>query len=337
MNKWFTILTSRNIVQALSLRNEEAYSSALKTLNLVLEVFTTLTVGDAWKPVQTHIVVATEALLDIQHHLLYDKGYDFVFMGRFTNDVAENIFSCIRRRRATPSPLEAKFALKAQTLSQCNKKVLKSPYDQDDRVNILCLEEIVQWIERNGPSPSVVSELLPWVSPDLSGDLSGVKFHGQRLYHICGYILHSMRGEGRLKCDVCYDQLQNQGDVPDYLKKWTEKTNYVSEAQVEVCLPLFHLFYAIEYNIKNWHTQLVKSGTGQPLVEKSVKPHLIFYPIPTCPCCPNLKEILASRFISFKLKISGQSGMVATPLASKSMGMRHLADRFHVSNKRAKK
>ncbi|KAE8742810.1 hypothetical protein FOCC_FOCC011668 [Frankliniella occidentalis] len=78
MNKWFKILSSKSLVNALSLKNMTAYEAAISVMRLVIEVFKTT------------------------------KGYDYVRMGMFTNDIVENSFSGGRKQRPLPNFSEAK-------------------------------------------------------------------------------------------------------------------------------------------------------------------------------------------------------------------------------------
>ncbi|KAE8739848.1 hypothetical protein FOCC_FOCC014649 [Frankliniella occidentalis] len=340
MNKWFTILTSRTPLHALSFKNMDKYNEAISMLGQVVEVFTHLSVGDAWKPCQTHVIMATEALLSIQDYLLQEQGYDFVFMGRFTNDISENIFSDVRKTRPTPTSLQAKYQLRLNTLSQCSRKVLGSQYGDDDRQNLLTIDDILEYLKRNGPQtpkeshpcPENDEVVLPWDS-EIDPKIAEYKFQHLIVYRMSGYLLFNMRKLNQLKCDKCYEELQKI-DKENNVRKWTEKTNYVEDAQVEVCPALFKLLQAIDYNINQWKDFLTAAEDALVLVNRSIREAVIAHDIPTCEECPNLKEAIVSRFVRLCLKVLEKKMMQTEPqdagyqLSSKSMGYRYWAERY---------
>ncbi|KAK3907896.1 Transposable element P transposase [Frankliniella fusca] len=335
INKWFSILSSRSIVKALSLKNREAYDEAICVLQLVIEVFSTLSVGNNWKPVQTHVIMATAALIQISSHLLFVRKYDFVFMGRFTNDISENIFSDIRRSRPTPTALEAKYALKMQTLSQCTRRVMKSQYAHDDRKNLMSLQDILEYSESKKFKPAPSSEPLPWTEP-LSFETS--TFKDVVLYRMCGYLLHSMRKSGQLSCDSCFENLQHQGDTPLSLAKWTVMTDFKENAQIQVSAAVYRLLQAIEFNINIWTKDILKlEANATTLVYRSVVPALSAYDIPSCLSCLTIKEKIVKRFIVMRLKQIEKTPLEERPAHDSSFASKSMAYRVLATNYRGKR
>jgi len=51
----------------------EAYEEAIGILVLTMRVFQSLSIADAWKPVQSGIIFTTSSLLDLQEHLLKQR------------------------------------------------------------------------------------------------------------------------------------------------------------------------------------------------------------------------------------------------------------------------
>jgi len=141
-----------------------------------------------------------------------------------------------------------------------------------------------------------------------------------------------------LKCDNCYDQLQHQEDVPYPLAKWTILTDFTEDAQIQVCVPLFELLFAIDFNVKMWFPQLLKSSDMKQQAEMSNAPALDSYDLPTCLFCPMLKQKISFNFLATRLKQitmkeqttqNDKSG--AYQLGSKSMGYRYLASQYTVN------
>jgi len=111
MNRWFKIVTSRNLSLALS-QQHDTYLKATEDLELVIEVMKGMRLKGNWKVVQTHIIVATESVLAVARNLLSKPGYDFVMLGRFLQDVVENLFSVLRAICPCPTPLELNYDLR---------------------------------------------------------------------------------------------------------------------------------------------------------------------------------------------------------------------------------
>ena len=131
VDRWREIVTARTLVHALGEKNKKAFEEAIAILELVIRVFKSMKVKGGWKAVQTHIIIATEAMLEITKFLLKERGYDFVLLGRFLQDMVENLFSVVRLQRPVPS-VEFKYRLKQCTLSQYMQEIKNSSYDYAD-------------------------------------------------------------------------------------------------------------------------------------------------------------------------------------------------------------
>lgn len=123
MNRWFQLMISRNLQCAFGHKNVKVYDEALEHLNLVIFVFKFIKIPGGWKPVQSHVIFATNAILEIQDYLLHKKSYQFVQTAAFTSDVVENINSCVRITNPNPTPLEFKTRLKHVTIAQFQMQI----------------------------------------------------------------------------------------------------------------------------------------------------------------------------------------------------------------------
>ena len=69
VNRWFTLVSNRSRVLALSLKNPDAYKQAIDDLKLMIEVVSGMSFS-TWKVVQTHIIIGTSFILELQEDLL---------------------------------------------------------------------------------------------------------------------------------------------------------------------------------------------------------------------------------------------------------------------------
>ena len=128
-------MTGRSLQHALSKRNREAYDAAIENLRLVVRLFKSMKVPGGSKCVQTHITIANEAIINIQDYLRNECGYDCVLVGRFLQDLVENMFSIIRSQRPNTSAFEFKQRLRQISIARLSYKVKGSSYDFDARID----------------------------------------------------------------------------------------------------------------------------------------------------------------------------------------------------------
>lgn len=102
-----------------------------------MDVFQHMYISGGWKPVQTAIKISTKTILDLAELCLNELGYDFLFTGRLTQDIIENLFSVIRYRRPTPTPLQVTQRLRQTTISMLLREVSGSSYDFETEGEIL--------------------------------------------------------------------------------------------------------------------------------------------------------------------------------------------------------
>lgn len=129
ISKWFTIMSSRSPVVALSRLNPEKYNETIEFLKDIMDLFRNIKIGNksTWKPCQTGVLLATQSILELQFVL------KFLLTSRFTQDCLENLFSSIRSIQPIPNALQFKNNLKLVCVAQYLRNVSNSNYDQDDR------------------------------------------------------------------------------------------------------------------------------------------------------------------------------------------------------------
>lgn len=209
--KWFSLMTSRSRDFALSLFNVEKFTEAIIFLEEVIYLFKNISFGENgyWKPVQNGVILATKTVIELSHYLIYERSYEFVLAGRFTNDAIENVFSCVRAPQPIPNAVQFRQNLKLNTVSQYLKYVKKGNYEEDDR------KYLVDFPLRQNPKNLIaftkreirvyvhkfVSLPLSFKEHSFDLDLSEMK----ALYHICGYILSQIKRF--VTCDNCIDSV----------------------------------------------------------------------------------------------------------------------------------
>lgn len=131
---WFSIVKCRNFKLAIGHANSEKYTEVMLFLKECIEVFRNLNLGPkhAWKPFQTGLILATTSAIELCQYLLEERGYQYVMLGRFTNDAMENSFAQLRLRQAKPSAQLAKNLLKLYSVNLYLKDPSNGVYDVDE-------------------------------------------------------------------------------------------------------------------------------------------------------------------------------------------------------------
>lgn len=340
MNHWLELMTSRNLTLALSKNNKSAYEEAISHLKLVIWVMANIQVGEEgkWKPVQTHIMMATQAIIDIQEILLNERGYSFVQTAKFLNDIVENLFSIVRLQRPKPTPLQFKHRLRQIVISQLNEKVKNSSYDHDDRIDPVNL-----LLTTKGPGKKdegATKEMLPisfqWKEP--GGVAFFKKTQEDLLYRISGYVVKKLVDRKSIQCKDCIKAMSYQGPGYHPNSAWIQETNYDGlDRQFRVSDEIYQLFRKIEYNLLNWKETLLSTNQNvQVIAEAIISKGVEFHKLSTC---HNVKSQLIKYYIQMRLrqfseKKEDTGKASASQLASKSMGSRYLADLYKSSTKK---
>lgn len=125
-------MSSRSSSQiSLSLKNMDKYKETISFLKEFMFIVEHLNVDKSWKPFQHGLLISTKSEIEISKFLLEEKRYDFVLLGRFTQDCIENLFSRIRQTQCKPNALQFKNALKNLFIMQFMANVSKGIYNDD--------------------------------------------------------------------------------------------------------------------------------------------------------------------------------------------------------------
>lgn len=134
IDKWFSLMTSKHPVLALSKLKPDIYEESIQFLKQFIIIMTDIKVGHerTWKLSQARSLLATTSILDIQKIFLVDKEFHFILTSRFTEDCLENVFSELRTWNIVPNGLLVKNNLKLLYVSQYLRDVSKEIDEEDD-------------------------------------------------------------------------------------------------------------------------------------------------------------------------------------------------------------
>jgi hypothetical protein len=333
MNRWFQLMSSRNLQCALGFRNKQAYNEAIEHLKLVIFVFKYMVIPGGWKAVQSHIIFATSSILEIQDYLLNERNYEFVQTGAFTADVVENINSSIRISCPNPSALEFKNRLRQLTIAQFQMKITSSSYDFDgseDFVDILLNSKKVS--QQNAQIIQIDFSHLKW---NKTVPQDAFKPHEEDvLYRICGYIIVSLKKKKILSCEDCLQRLRHCGETPHPHSIFLQLTDFVPGAQFSVIDNVFQMFRLIEYNLKLWAPKIQQTESLDCVIDSLVLPGVVHISLPTC---HNVRRCLCKAFTVMRYKqiavsqFSPLESNTSSSLASKTAGGHYLTQCFRQS------
>lgn len=134
VTKWYTLMSSRHPIVALSHFDPAKHKEAVTTLELACATFSRMNmrVTAHWKPSQAGLLVSTTVVLRLSEELLEKHGYLYLLTPRLIQDCLENVFSVVRLKKPVPSAYDVKCALKAICVSQFLHTPKSSSYNIDD-------------------------------------------------------------------------------------------------------------------------------------------------------------------------------------------------------------
>lgn len=320
VNKWFDLMSCRNITMALSKFNVEQYEAATKFLNSFIELFKNLQIGEksCWKPVQTGVIMSTSSVLHLSEHLLSTSKLDFLMTSRLTQDCLENLFSCVRLKNPVPTPREFKYALKVISVAQYLKPAKRSSYQEDDR----------QFLGDLLPAVVRVPEVEPELSmPDVSiTSLESLTEDDEAsLFYLAGYCLQSLRKQKQI-CSSCYLQDDLLKDYPHTLL--VKLKDYTQGALCRVRKDVFDVVKVWEMVVQKLEPQVLFNNIKKELVTKCLTATEDMIHDMTVPQCHPVMTRLVNKFVVVRVhimcrKLTASKKSNAIPLGSKSAARHH--------------
>lgn len=307
VRNWFDLMSSRCRKTALSRAKPEIYEKAIESLKYFREMVREMKIGEQgrWTPSQTGIVLSTTAVLSLQEYLL-DSGFQFILTSRFSQDKLENLFSQIRRRRATPTAYEFKNALKIVTIAQFLHRPRGCNYQEDDGSYIADFlsanPSAKQTTENRELDEDFILDLMD------TANLTEVKtLEADILYNLCGYVIHSVQLRSKIKCKKCLAVLLSKDKEFDdngfsdlvKLRDYTGSSlTYCSRLIFEkIFMPMEELFLKLD----TVHDMITKKNVQEKLVS-----HFMNVLEDVLPACCLLKKRLITRYIVLRLKITAK-------------------------------
>ena len=131
--KWYRLMTSRNLQNAISKFSIEKYEETIYFLEEMVDLMGRIRIGEAgiFKLRQKGFMLSITFALELGEYLLNKEGLKFVLTSRFTQDVIDNFFSVIRSKYVTPNVLQFKYDLRLISIAQYSKFIHSSTFNYD--------------------------------------------------------------------------------------------------------------------------------------------------------------------------------------------------------------
>ena len=307
--KWFDLMTSRHVIEALSMNNLPAYVEALNHLRTMISIYKSLKVENGcWKPWQTGVLMSTESIIKLQEKLLVTEGFGYVLSARFTSDCIENIFSQVRSKNPVPSAKEIKANLRAVSIAQFLTEKRGANYSFDDG------EFLADFLKV--PSPEVTEEEIQEdheieSHPNLRFDLTAQE--EDVLYYVCGWVLKGVKDNSNV-CDDCVKSVlcSQQDIVPNAL---LEEKDFTGESLLRVSAEIFDFFLQAEKRFQRVDFSCKK------ILKSLVANHLASSQPERVLTCHDILHKMLTKFFRFRLKTHGTAEMKKDKVAKKTAKM----------------
>jgi hypothetical protein len=258
----------------------------------VIDVFQSVSIGNgSWKPIQTGVILATKTIIDVTFELLDKYDYYFVLTGRMNQDCVENLFSQIRIRDPTPSPLSFTRFLKQICISQYLFVPSSSNYHADDSYSLTDLLSV------NSDPDSCVSDIS---LDDLPPSTSLAKNQEQALYYLIGYCTHSICKSVNLDCDACLDSLLSSDENDEVPNRLTLLREYKKGSLVKVSPSPYKMFYDVECMFRRMIRNVCSKSNVKSILLGYCDAIASKYDFPYC---HDIHNKIMSKFVDLRLKI----------------------------------
>jgi hypothetical protein len=216
MHTWFKLVTSRRRTLALGRDNEVNYTNAIEFLQQTIYLFENIKIGPlgVWKPVQTGVLLASTNAIELAKFYLETKNFNFLYLGRFTQDALENLFSMVRFINPVPSPKFFKMALRIISVAQFFKPIRSGNYAADDS------SYLIDFLNTK-PIERIEEEPIP-INDEEIEETSDEEI--QSLYYLTGRTVHQLIVNAGLECTICLESLKTTSSDPQIaeFKRLTE-------------------------------------------------------------------------------------------------------------------
>ncbi|KAM7303315.1 hypothetical protein ISCGN_013277 [Ixodes scapularis] len=298
VSRWFTLMSSRHPIVALSHHDLHQHQTAIRTLDLTARTFRQMEmfVTAHWKPSQAGVISSTTVVYQLQEDLLNDHGYACLLTGRLTQDCLENVFSVVRLKKPAPTALEFKCALRMISVSQFVHTPKMSGYTVDDGENLADLFSTSGRASLQEPAA---------VEEDIVDDflVMTTKEEGHILAYVGGFFVRAaMR---TINCDTCKGALtsDSNGEYSTLIRlkehvRGSENLTYPSHTVMQFLNACKEQFKGLTYTTEilslasPFKTIAAVLSKNNSLVSKACSAHK-----------GNVERLLLNKYPHFRLKI----------------------------------
>lgn len=314
-------MTSRTTTFAMNGHREAVLASDLNFLEEIVDIFQNLCINSprrTWKPVQSGLILTTTTALRMQDIFLHEKGFNYLFLSRFTQDALENLFSTVRAKNPVPRAKDFKMALRLITMSQFFRPSRSGSYNVDDSAYL-----------------AQFASTLPAQEETIEEEVSDREYYSaiddneqQSLYHVAGYIVRRAIQRYKL-CDHCKLSLKTTNSCESSrlceLKDYSRGDN--GHLLVKPANSVFSLVLAAEGEFRKYENLIVQSKKTLEDVHRATAELTKQIPFPPC---HELAKKLLDTFFLFRIRIAlrqkneefQKEAEKTSKCGSRSMGMR---------------
>ncbi|XP_011883962.1 PREDICTED: uncharacterized protein LOC105571100 [Vollenhovia emeryi] len=190
-----------NFKLAVSYSRIDVYKENINFLRDFMEIVRGITVGNgAWKPFQSGLLLCTQTALDVQAEYLEKHNFQFLLLGRCTQDALENLFSQIRSRKSVPDARKFKQTFRLICLSQFQANINRGNYSVSNSQDLINYCDKIKHFDSKNTSieeRSLQNNEDLWdvnIYQSLLGDESDLNDTIQAaLYHLIGALLFKIK------------------------------------------------------------------------------------------------------------------------------------------------
>ena len=224
MGRWYDLITARKKKLALSKSKPEKYQEAMSQIDEWYGIIQRLKFVcphkkdgivsftlESRKPFKWGSLLATTSIKLLASNLLEVSSFDFIRCGKLSTEAIENLFSSVRRRKVTPTPLEFKYILRALMVIKWMKPQKGHNYDEadvdeDGDVRHTWMAELkeIRKIEQERKDSDLKEDY-----PIVTGDYLVKDFSEENaMSYAIGYMLgKTIAPQGKSSCDTCQQKL----------------------------------------------------------------------------------------------------------------------------------
>ncbi len=324
IRRWFDLMTSRTPKLAISKLNEDVYKETIQFLQNFQDIFKTASFGDKWKPIQTAVLLSTQSVLDIQEDFLNRSFHTFLLTSRLTQCCLESLFSCIRKRMPTPTPLQFKYNLRIVALGQYLKAAKNSNYDEDNSQHLVDLKTIRLMKNRNHNTQIKDGQLSYDVEipNDVLNDAIALE-EQEAFKYVAGYCVFQVNAI----CTTCKLFIENSHITPEFIQLMSYKEGCLrvpSEPVLKLLTCANNLFCRVQQNLVNEESVLKK-------LLINISKHDVTKDFPLC---HNVCDHLLNCFFRMRLHMlsktlsADHNVKTSVNLSSKSIAMRQAVKKY---------